>query len=668
MRTTNAYFLALDIETSTIYEEEKIGDIIVKNPKAVWLAYGYINLYKANGEKIETNTFREWYELNDILKYYSFKFSKSKILCFVHNLSYEIDFLMKNISRVEKLLSNSTHRIICASLVDYKNIEFRCTFMLTGYSLRKLGQIVGLEKLESEYRTIYPSDDITKEELDYCNRDCDICAKYVSDILLKEYQYLTEIPYTKTGRVRKKLHKYYREDKRKKEWDMLPPENCYTAMVKAFNGGLCLSNPLFVGQKIKNVRCFDETSAYPYAMLKEEFPYTIRKEEDPSKFDLEMKFWIAKIRVKNIQTKFSWGWLSISKMESFGYYSNFFNGKLIESDEIERYVTNLDYEMILQTYTFDSIEILEFYPMEKYSKLPDCYIKTIEHYATLKGELKLKLKRTDLTDEERDETEKDYMLAKNDFNSIYGMTVQKLMQKEYTITENFEWKEITPKYQHSNKHIKRNFLIGIYVTSYARRNLLRAIIKNCPYTFIYGDTDSIKFIGNNKFIDTNEPLFEYQNNPHIKNLGQFDEEATYDLFKNFGAKKYYHQIGDRGEMTVAGLPRTETCKNIDDFACGKEFLNCKLGTKYFYANSSYELSENGNIIETNIETDLLLFYEKNRINTNGGVMLYPTSYRLDMTVEDKNYIKIIQGKDAYIWHEKIKLQTGIDLTEFVLTA
>ena len=41
---------------------------------------------------------------------------------------------------------------------------------------------------------------------------------------------------------------------------------------------------------------------------------------------------------------------------------------------------------------------------------------------------------------------------------------------------------------------------------------------------------------------------------------------------------------------------------------------------------------------------------------------------LDMTVEDKNYIKILQGKDASIWHEKIKLQTGIDLNEYVLTA
>lgn len=201
---------------------------------------------------------------------------------------------------------------------------------------------------------------------------------------------------------------------------------------------------------------------------------------------------------------------------------------------------------------------------------------------------KSRAKRKSKTDPESDprwlELEFFYLLAKGDFNSIYGMCVQKLMQSDYEVDDLFVWHEIEPKYrQNLNKHLGRNFLYGIYTTAYARKNLLQAIIKNCPETFVYCDTDSVKFIGDTPFIDTNKALPEqYQSIPFLSRIGRFDKEHTYETFVTYGAKKYANTFSGDNKLylTVAGLPKynsDEGCiKRIEQFRPGIVFENCKL--------------------------------------------------------------------------------------------
>ena len=359
MKLTSYFYLVLDIETSTLYNDEE-------EPTAVWLSYGYCNLYNKDGFRVNTCSFRDWITLQNFLLQCEQHFIDRKILCFVHNLGYEFDFLIKNISRPISILSNASHAVISSCIEKLPQIEFRCTYKLTGLPLRKIGELIGMQKLESDYRTITPDDDITKEEWEYCCRDCDIVAGYISKILLKEYGCLRNIPLTKTGRVRKTFKDFYAQmvkaDGKPPEWDLLPPENCYTAMLDAFAGGICTSNPLFTGIVLHNVQSFDITSSYPYAQLSEEYPYSIIKEESPTKQMLKEKFWIAKIKFNNIKSLFNWGWLSISKMNDFSTEkSKFFNGKLLSAEYVTRTITNVDYEMIKKTYSFSDIEIIEFY-------------------------------------------------------------------------------------------------------------------------------------------------------------------------------------------------------------------------------------------------------------------------------------------------------------------
>lgn len=658
MRTACYYFLVLDIETSTYTEYDEEGTAI---PRAVWLSYGYCNLYNYRGEREKVGYFREWIELEKILKDYSRMFVNNTLLCFVHNFGYEFDFLIKNLSLPKKMLSNSTHRIICSILEKFPNIEFRCTLQLSMQSLRKLGEQLGFEKLYSDYRTILPADTVTDEEKEYCCRDCDVVAKYVVS-LIHEYGLLRAIPFTKTGRVRKTFNEFYKQTN--PTWDYMPPEDCYTALCDAFAGGCVFSNPRYTARKVYGVHSYDITSSYPFVMLTELYPQNIKKVDDPNTEMLKRPFWIAKIKFNNIISRYHWQWLSMSKMNYFDPVSTeFYNGKLICSRYVTRTVTNVDYELICKTYTFDDLEVLEFYELDDGKPLPSPYIETIKIYAQKKSELKERVK----ADPDNLDLQREYTLAKGDFNSIYGMSVQKLMNSDYYIDELFQWQERDKPYKCTpGKHLRRNFLFGIFITAYARRNLINAILKNCPDTFVYCDTDSIKYIGEKPFIDTNKPLpTEYAAIPALSKLGRFDLDGEYDCFVTYGAKKYAYEKEGKLYLTVAGLPHYEAGKmkieykgqitdrllSIEDFRPGTRFIACKHAHKYITCDYTFSVDDYGNVEGLKNVTDTALrFLKENKIQTNGGVVIFDADYSLEVTHTDRRVLQFYQKEWEREWN------------------
>ena len=648
MRTCVNNFLTLDIETSTTYGEDGI-------PNAVWLAYGICALYNIKGEKILQCNFREWAELQFFFNEICLRYSGYKIFCFVHNLSFEFDFLMKNISKPTHLLTNNTHAVISSRMENYLNIEFRCTYQLSGTSLAKLGKNLGCRKLDCDYRCIYPSDKVYPHEWRYCARDNKIVALYVIQ-QAKEWGKLGNMPFTKTGRVRKKFYEFYEQTEKNPTWDLMPPEDCYTALNNSFNGGIVITNPMLTNLKLKNVQSFDIRSSYPYAMISENFPRKIKKITPPNTLNYN-EYWISKIRLKNIQTKYRWAWLSISKMENVSANSIWFNGKCIQCESCDRYMTNIDYEILCKTYNFE-YEILEYYELTEVQPLPECFMLTIDYFGKLKDELKEDLENYEYMSETYMEKLMEYQNAKADYNSIYGMMVQKLVQEEYWIDENYLWHAKDMQYKYiEGKHLRRNFLFGVFITAYARRNIINFVLTNCPRTLVYIDTDSAKFIGNINPIDTHKLLPErFRTVKHLKKLGQFENEGVYDEFKTLGAKKYAYVKDRQIFLTVAGLPKKtyEQIQDIDDFKCGVLFDKCKLGKTYITNNAIAEVDEDLEITFLR-ENDMSDFYLDNDINTGGGVGLYPTSYLLDMTDYDKLYVK----------HEQEALKEWIRITENV---
>lgn len=602
IRKLTNFFLVLDIETSTEYGEDGL-------PINTWLSYGYCSLYNTNAETLQSCYFREWHTLKTFFQQIQLTYAGYDITCYAHNLAFEFDFLIKNIGNGYEILANSSHSIISGRIKGVPNIIFKCSYQLTGVSLKRLGELICFPKLESEYRTIYPTDNVTEEEKEYCKRDIDIVARYICEVFLPKYGSLKNIPLTKTGVVRQKLREFNKQNG-VSEWDINPPEECYPAMLKSFRGGITITNPMFTNRFLKNVHCYDITSSYPYVMLKNVFPVKIRKTLINNVEAMNIyPFWIARIRIFNIKSKYQWQWLSYSTCIDYSPNTLLFNGKIVESEYIDLYLCNVDFENIKNTYTYDFIEIEEFYECSRVSRIAPPVRKTLEHYATHKYECKKEYKKNPCL-----ETEREYALSKGDFNSIYGMMVQKLTNNKFEIDINSEWTEIGEPYHFKkNRHLCKNFLYGIYITAYARYNLLTAIVTNCPHTFVYADTDSIKFIGSNDFEDTNTPLTEYSNVEALAPLGTFDYEGDYEMFITLGAKKYAHVNNGICSMTVAGLPKTQQINDIFKFKLNTDFKNCKLGKKYLI-NDNQSLGV-------------------------GGVALYPTNYLLNMTTSDLLYIE-----------------------------
>lgn len=636
MAITNYYFLVLDIETSKEmgYSEKLKKELPIKT----WLAYGVCELYDITGKLHSKLRFREWSQLIEFLKHWSDRFRNKDLLCYVHNLGFEFDFLMKNIARPKKFICNNSHSVIMGKLEGLK-IDFRCSYQLSKLSIAKIGQMYNFPKGHSDYRNIYPDDEITEEEWKYCERDCDIIVPYIIDEL-KNYKMLSNIPYTSTGRVRKELSNLINNEEIP-DWDFMPPEDCYEALVKSFRGGLTMSNPRYTN-KILNckIRSFDEKSKYPSVMLTEEFPYTIRKENN---FDnntyKKYKFWIAKVRLNNIYSKYDWGYISTATNTYTDFvFSDIFNGKIINCKCCELYITNIDFKTINLVYNISSIEFLEFYPCEKYSLLPSHFFNLICEFAEPKCELGKQLKQ--IAEEfgedspEWRECNKAYMESKAKLNGIYGMMVQKLIQSDYTIDENYNWTEVKKAYKYTpNKHMKRNFLYGIFITSYSRYDLVKNIVHNCPWNFVYCDTDSIKFIDIGvPFDDINSPINEaVVNIPYLKDFNRFEEEPSYSAFITYGAKKYAYIREGKFGFVVAGLPKKVPIHSFEDFTLGTTYKNCKLAKRYIYHKSILDIDiYSGEVINTE---------ELSEDYGNGGVALFEVDYKLEMTNEDLYYIE-----------------------------
>jgi hypothetical protein len=629
----NEVFYVLDIESG----KAAIGDDI---PNLVWLCYGYLTKYDKRGNGLSTFYFREWDKLKKELSFINN--NSYKTLIFVHNLAFEGDFLIKNVSTAKNFCSNSNHHFISLELNGFPNIEFRCSYSLSGMSLRELGSIVGLEKLEDEYHSYLPSETIPESSKRYCQRDCDIVALYISKVI-REYKQLSNIPYTKTGRVRKMLRDFYKlsEDSGTK-WDLYPDEDVYDLITDAFMGGVTTSNPRYTGIELKNVHSYDKKSSYPSVMLIEKYPSEMKKAlyNSLSEYKKHQHF-IVKIKLFNLKSKYEWGWVSTSKCEidKDTIEAEIFNGKILEiKDEwITTTLTDVDLQSLMNTYTFEKYEIIDGCVSDEHNKLPPCYIKVLEHYSKAKYEAKEAWNKNP--------TKENYeamVKAKADFNSIYGMCVQKICPETFTIDEHGIWEKEDLPYVKQKKHLKRNFLYGVYITAYARKSLLDGIINNCEGTFVYCDTDSIKFIGKNEFIDTTPELIEYRDNESIYGLGKFEYEGTYDEFKTYGAKKYCFTKDGKTEYVVAGLPKGIEIGSIENFRLNTFFPDCKLASIYICDDmENVKLTIDGmggEDFKVNREK-INEFKRKHNIITNGGVALFPVGYLLNMTDSDIDVIK-----------------------------
>ena len=587
---------AFDIETtSTIYNGEKSAFMYV------WMfGIGYGN------DVFYGRTWEEFLSLCELLGAYFDLHENKRLITYVHNLGYEFQF-MRKFFNWEGVFSIDERKPIKA-LCDM-GIEFRCSYILSGYSLASLAKNLTTHKVKKmegdlDYELIHHHEtELTEKEWGYCENDIVVVNAYINE-QIAQYKLITKIPLTNTGRVREYVrNQCYRiisedgtpertpEAKRKYSkyrkmiQDLTITVEEYERLKRAFMGGFTHSNPYYTNKVLENVGSVDLTSSYPTVMLSEKYPMSkgrpiAIKSMNDLKAHMKKYCLLMDIRIEGLRNKLGYeSYISSSKCSKVeNAVEN--NGRVFSADLIESTIVDIDLQIIEAVYEWDAIYVSKVVGFAK-NYLPKPIIESIlnmyEDKTTLKGV---------------EGKEVEYLLSKGMLNSVYGMCVTDPVKDEHTYNTEWDLEKVdVMEAIHKYNESKGRFLFypwGIWVTAYARRNLWSAIL-NVGDDYVYSDTDSIKALN----FETHQPYIDaynkeitfklfkmmdyHQLNPsrlspktikgEIKPLGVWEFEGNYSMFKTLGAKRYLVRENGHNKLTVAGLSKKNGMDYIES-QCG----------------------------------------------------------------------------------------------------
>lgn len=583
---------AFDIETTSFYVDETGKNITYAekeerrkfdndyNPQK--RATMYIWQMGLNGRVIIGRTWEEFMAVCLELSISLHLSEKNRIIIYVHNLAYEFQFISRLFQWVNVFSIDNRKPIYAISTLW---IEFRCSYLLSGYSLSMLGKQLTTHKVKKmdgdlDYSLMRNSKTpLTDKELGYCVNDVRVVMAYIQEKLEQEGM-LSTLPITKTGYVRQYCrkrclyldgHKQNRRYKELMEKLKINDLSEFDLLKRAFQGGFTHCNAYYMGERMKDVASYDFTSSYPYVMVSEKFPMSggvkvkVESEEEAENYFKKYLaiFDVVFINLMPIDTNDN----PLSKSKCYKHVNVVENnGRVVSADLVATSLTNIDFQVMKQFYRWDSVKFGAFYIYyANYLPTPlvDCILELYEKKTTLKGV---------------EGMEVEYLKSKEMINSVYGMTVTNPLRDEI-IFDGLEWEtnppenreELLEKYNNS----RNRFLFypwGIFVTSYARRNLFTGI-KAVGDDYIYCDTDSIKFTNP----DSHKSYFESYNKlvsvklekamqyhgfeikrtcPETKEgkkkpLGVWDFEGVYKSFKTLGAKRY--MVEEDNALKVDGV-------------------------------------------------------------------------------------------------------------------
>ena len=574
----------IDIETSSFIdiEGEKTGIM-------------YCFTLGINGRSFLGRTYKELFEILSFIENQLQLSLQHRLIIYVHNLAYEFQFFYKRFTW-EKIFATAPRTPLTALTTG--GIEFRCSFLLSGYSLAKIGEHLQKYKVEKKVGDLdYSKIRHSKTKLDpkekgYVLNDGLVVMAYIQEQIESHKGYITRIPLTKTGEVRKycrnqclyggvsshknSIYNYKHYSSLMKQLRIVSV-NEYKQLKRAFMGGFTHANGIITGNTQYNVDSFDFTSSYPYVMVSEKFPMSkgelvvIKSKEDLRK-NLEKYCCLMDITFENLTSKIHYEhYISLSHCVEIEDYQ-LDNGRIVTAKKLSMTITERDFFIIEKVYSWSKMKIRNF---RRYRKdyLPVQFVKAI---------LKLYEDKTKLKDIEGKEIE--YLYSKELLNSCYGMSVTDICRAETKFDyQNNVWIDEKPvidyekdleKYNNSKQRFL-SYAWGVWVTAYARYNLWQGIFE-FGNDYCYSDTDSVKGINSQDHLEyikkyndnCLKKLQRAMNHHHLneemirpktitgeeKILGVYECDGHYKRFKTLGAKRYMVDDSKKGlSLTVSGL-------------------------------------------------------------------------------------------------------------------
>ena len=660
---------AFDIETTSF------TDKITKEDHNEKRSIMYVWQLAINGRCIIG---REWSEFIYVMNHIVERLELCKytrILVYIHNFAFEFQFI-RHFFEWHKIFAIDKRKPIYG--ITTNGIEFRCSYILTNYSLEKLSDQLLKYKVRKLVGDLdyslkrHPETELTDTELQYCINDVLVISAYIKEQIEKE-KYIHKIPLTCTGYCRRFVRKKCLYGDKFKVWRkqfrnyhnfikglQIRDVSEFKQFHRAFMGGFTHSGMMWSHLTIRNVSHKDEGSAYPFALLSERYPMTTFQDIDASKITkaqfesyLKTHACLFDCKIYNLKPKFEYEnyipvykcWLKVGVVEN--------NGRVYSASMVAMTLTEVDLQIINACYDFSHIEVSNMKIAEK-GYLPKEIILSI---------IKLYQDKTQLKGVAGKENE--YLVSKGLLNSVYGMMVTDIVRDEI-IYKDGEWSTETADAQKQiDKYNKsrRRFLYypwGVWCTAYARRNLFYAIFE-CAGDYIYADTDSVFYVNpeaHEDFMNRYNKLCEKKLR-HMcehyglvyedvllpktikgveKPIGVWDNEPHIDRFKTLGAKRYMTLIDGELSITVSGVNKKtaipwllEKCGPDGAFEAFEEGLivpeDATGKLTHYYIDKPYE----GEITD----------YQGNTYHYHAlsGVYLEKTTYCFDISAEYINFLK-----------------------------
>lgn len=416
-------YSAFDIETSTIRTSREYTDAH---------AFMYIWQFQIEDYLIKGRTWEEWLDMLSLMRSAleqlmdEWKTPKVPMLvCWIHNAAFEFAYISGIYPfRDDECFFRDARKPIYFRMFDA--FEFRCSYIQTNLSLKALTKQTGVKmKLSGQkfdYEKVrFPWTELTEFEEDYTTTDVESLVKAMKYRVQMGGDTLLTVPLTSTGYVRRECKASIKDQYlRINEMKPYKGENgvrIYRLLRACFRGGNTHANRYYVGKICDDVYSYDIASSYPTQQLTKRFPMKPFKwlDGDMSIERIMMfiglgyavvgEYHFTGIRLRNEKEPIPY--ISLARCDAVDFRID--NGRILQADYLEISLTEIDLEIILDTYTFDKMEVAQCMVAQK-DYLPAEYRGVIQDYFN---------KKTKLKGDDSEDGRYMYTKAKNMLNSVY---------------------------------------------------------------------------------------------------------------------------------------------------------------------------------------------------------------------------------------------------------
>lgn len=623
--------IMIDTETSRFCEDPKTEEEH-RNHVCIWtLAINVLDIDIAAlwGKKPS--------ELMKCIKLIKEKLRSDEVFMFVHNLSYDWTFLRKFFFSSFGWPANqlNTKPLYPITIRFESGLVLRDSLCLAQRSLEKWANDLDVDHKKAvgkwDYEKIrhFDSWDPTPNELEYALNDVLAGVECIAKTMRLLKKTIRSLPVTATGIPRTESREIGKKNRAHANAVKLLPDS-YEDQLKfeyAFHGGYTHPNRFVKSDTYPNdiptehwlPTCEDYASSYPFQCLAKKLPdskFTLLNDPkiDASYILNSCSEYAYLIHIKAFNAKlknprFPMPVLQLAKcISSVNVILD--NGRIVEADFFDMWITDPDFELIYDQYTFDNIIFDEVWVAHK-DYLPRWFRDNIWKYFYDKT----MLKHADPVN---------YMISKAKLNAAsFGMCAQRPVKVnivedyqsgQFKPMEDFDWEA---EYR---KHLKNfnTFLPyswGVWITAEAQKDLfaLGACVPEDDI-WLYSDTDSVYATGFDEkklkalnasrrqmMIDQGYQPIIYRDKEYLP--GQAEYDGTYMQFKAVHSKCYCARplvaqgegfiMGDHLKITVAGVPKAgwkALDNNIKNFGIGTIFPGTISGKKqhtYYYVPEIY---------------------------------------------------------------------------------